>query len=601
MERLEVKEGRVGVKDIVTRKVGVFGVVGMFYAMCCAGAFGVEEMIPEVGPGMTIAILVILPFVWALPYSYIVAELGSARPVEGGNIVWVKEALGEFWFGVMVFVNFIWGLVANTVYVVLAVDYLGMQFLQWGIELNIYQVYAIKVGLIAIFFVINVLGIKEVSFTSTALSLAVLCAFILVAVFGFANMDANPFVPFMSTEYGGNWFMTIGAGLAIGIWMYSGFDEISLVAGEIKNSARIIPRALMIVIPLMVLTYVLPTIAGLGSVGDWESWTTESGGIGYHTVLTQFAPPAFAVIFVIVAVIGQCSIFNMCVAVAARASLIMSDENFGPKWLAKLTKKKGSPWLSLIVVVVVTTILLGTPWDPIEFKFLVVVDVFFSIIVCALTVAAAIVLKRSIPDEEYSFRIPGGIKMHNLFCGLVIFFCIATILLNGTDYFLGGLIVMMIIPLIYVIAKKIWKGLSATDPGSYPIDKRTGLAFGDLVRMGGYYIGFGIFSLLARLFLPWYEGDWGPSQVLSEADLLDWTELGSVAEVQEEYGDSVHQLSSGEWYLNGYYEDEYGQTIFGSFDGMLQLILVLGAVCVGIGLILYFAGRKLKSADKIAA
>ncbi|MDR0520111.1 MAG: APC family permease, partial [Clostridiales Family XIII bacterium] len=124
MEKLEAKEGRVGVKDIVTRKVGVLGVVGMFYAMCCAGAFGVEELIPEVGPGMTIAILVILPFAYALPYSYIVAELGSARPVEGGNIVWVKEALGEFWFGIMVFVNFIWGLVANTVYVVLAVDYL---------------------------------------------------------------------------------------------------------------------------------------------------------------------------------------------------------------------------------------------------------------------------------------------------------------------------------------------------------------------------------------------------------------------------------------------------------------------------------------------
>jgi amino acid transporter len=596
MEKLEAKEGRVGVKDIVTRKVGVLGVVGMFYAMCCAGAYGVEEMIPEVGPGMTIAILVILPFVWALPYSYIVAELGSARPVEGGNIVWVKEALGEFWFGIMVFVNFIWGLVANTVYVVLAVDYLGTQ-----IELNMYQAYAIKVGLILIFFLINVLGIKEVSFTSTALSIAVLGAFILVAVFGFANMQSNPFEPFMSDEYGGNWFMTIGAGLAIGIWMYSGFDEISLVAGEIKNSSKIIPRALMIVIPLMILTYVLPTIAGLGSVGEWMDWTTEPDGVGYHTVLAEYAPRAFGIIFVVIAIIGQCSIFNMCVAVAARASLIMSDENFGPRWLAKLTKKKGSPWVSLIIVVVVTTALLGPPTHPIEFKFLVVVDVFFAVIVCALTVIAAIVLKRRIPNEEVPFKIPGGITVHNLFCGLVLFFCVATILLNGTDYFLGGLVIMMIIPIIYVIAKKKWKGLSATDPVNHPIDKRTGLAFGDIKRMGGYYLGFGVFALIARFFLSWYERDWGPSLVLNEAGLLEWTELGSIEEVHEEYGDSVYQLANGDWHLNGYYEDEYGQNIFGNFDGMLQLILILGAISVVAGAVLFFVGRRLKAMNERAA
>ena len=46
--------------------------------------------------------------------------MGSARPVEGGNLMWVKEALGEFWFAIMVFCNVLWSLVCNTVYVVLA-------------------------------------------------------------------------------------------------------------------------------------------------------------------------------------------------------------------------------------------------------------------------------------------------------------------------------------------------------------------------------------------------------------------------------------------------------------------------------------------------
>ncbi|MDR1573268.1 MAG: APC family permease, partial [Clostridiales Family XIII bacterium] len=305
---------RVGVKDIVTKRVGVTAVVGMFYSMCCAGAFGIEEMIPETGPGLAIVMLIALPFVWALPYSCIVAELGSARPVEGGNIVWVKEALGEFWFGVMVFVNFLWGLVANTVYVVLAAGYFGTI-----VPLNDLQTYLIKVGLILIFFVINVLGIKEVSIVNTLFSVCVMAAFLIVAVVGFAHWDTNPMTPFMSDAYGGAVFPTLGAGLAIGIWMYSGFDEISLVAGEIKDSHRVIPRALMIVIPLMIATYILPTLGGLASVGNWEMWTTAPDGFGYHTVLRAFAPPGFTVFFIAVAVLGQCSIFNVCVTVAARA------------------------------------------------------------------------------------------------------------------------------------------------------------------------------------------------------------------------------------------------------------------------------------------
>ena len=39
-------EKRHGVKDVVVSEVGVLSVVAMFYAICCAGAFGIEEMIP---------------------------------------------------------------------------------------------------------------------------------------------------------------------------------------------------------------------------------------------------------------------------------------------------------------------------------------------------------------------------------------------------------------------------------------------------------------------------------------------------------------------------------------------------------------------------
>jgi len=591
----ETKEQRIGVKDVVKSKVGVFSVVGMFYAMCCAGAFGVEEMIPETGPGLTIIMLIVLPFVWALPYSYLCAELGSARPVEGGNIIWVKEALGEFWFGIMVLVNFIWGLVANTEYVVLAVSYLGQQ-----VELNDYQAYAIKVGLILVFFVINVLGIKEVSLTSTILSVAVLGAFIMVAVVGFGHMQVNPIEPIMSDTYDGNVFMTVGAGLGIGIWMYSGFDEISLVAGEIKDSHRVIPKALMIVIPLMILTYVLPTLAGLGSVVDedgasrWAEWTTEPDGVGYHTVLQNYAP-VLAIVFVVVAIAGQCAIYNMCVAVAARSALILSDEHFGPRSLAKLTRKGGTPWVSLVVVLVVTTALLGTPTHPFSFSFLVLVDVFFTVIVCALTVVSAIILKRRIPDNEVPFKTPGGIKVHNLMAGLCLFFCVAIVLLNGTDYFLGGYTIMLLIPIIYMICKWVWKGASVKEPSAYPVNPKTKLGFGDVKKIGAYFMGFGVFGIIARFFLSWYEADWGPGYYAIQSDFGEW-ETEALADYAEEWGADAPLPADGVdgTYIPGYYDMEYGAgSFFGNWDGLLHTILVMGICALVAGLVFFFVGKRL--------
>jgi amino acid transporter len=529
------KVKRIGIKDIVPNKLGTLSVIGMFYATCCAGAFGVEEMIFECGPGFTILLLAAIPLVWALPYCLICAEMSSARPVEGGKIMWVKEALGEFWFAIMVFLNFLWGLVANTVYVVLAVSYLGSI-----VPMTPFMSFSIKLGLVLLFFLVNILGLKEVSILSTVLSFLIVAVFALVAIVGFANWNENPVTPFFSGEYSGV-FGYIGTGMAIGIWMYSGFDEVSLMAGEIKNSKRIIPRAILLVIPLMMLTYILPTLGGLASIGNWHMWTTEAGGFGYYTVLNNFLGPVFGVIFVIVAVLGQCTIFNVCITAASRSALVLSDQNWGPKILAKLTSKKGSPYMALAVVAMVSILLL-----PFDFTFLVVIDAFFGIGVCILTTIAAFVLRRRIPEGEFSFKIPGGMKIHTFLCVLVLCICTAVLLVDGTDYFLGGLVAVMLLPVFYYVSKRVYKGASVMEADIYPINPKTHIGFGDLNKMGMFYLFVGIFASLSRFFLQFYEGSWA----------------------------------------NEYYQETYESGIFSSFSDMLSAISILGAAALLIGIVI---------------
>lgn len=533
---------RSGVKDVIKSKVGVLSVVGMFYAICCAGAYGIEEMVPECGPGLTIVLLIILPLVWAYPYGMICAEMGAARPVEGGSLIWVKEALGEFWFAIMAFSNVIWSLVCNTVYVVLAVSYLGS-----FVELTALEAYLLKLLMIVIFFIINVVGLKEVSIVSTVMSIIILVAFAGVAIVGFLNWNQNPMEPFIPDDVGV--FEGIGAGLAIGIWMYSGFDEMSLFAGEIKGAERIIPKALMIVIPLIMLTYILPTLAGLASVGHWENWTTESDGIGYASVLTENAGLGFGILFMVVAIIGQCSIFNVCLATGSRCILILSDEHLGPQFFSRLTKKKGAPYVGLTIVAVVSAILI-----PFSFAFLVVIDVFFMVIVSALTVIAAFILRRAIPKEDIPFKIPGGTPVHTLMCISVLIICVLSTLLNGTDWFLGGLLWILIVPILYILCKRQFGGLTVKDPELHPVHPKTKLGLRDLHKVGYFYMGIGIFAILSRWFLQWYEGDWA-----------------------EEF-----------------YVEEWGSGLFSDFGLMLTTITLTGVITFVVGIIFYLLGRKIE-------
>ena len=86
-----------GVAGLKKYDIKVSGIVFMLYCLVAAGAFGIEEMIPQSGPGITLIMLILFPFIWSYPISNMVAECASMMPREGGVYVWAKEAFGEFW------------------------------------------------------------------------------------------------------------------------------------------------------------------------------------------------------------------------------------------------------------------------------------------------------------------------------------------------------------------------------------------------------------------------------------------------------------------------------------------------------------------------
>ena len=523
-----------GVAGLRKYDIKVSGIVFMLYCLVAAGAFGIEEMIPEAGPGMTLLLLAVFPIVWAYPISNLVAECGSVMPSEGGVYVWVKEAFGEFWG----FQAGWWGTVStyitNGVYVALVSGYVSQM-----IPMSPAAVQALKIGMILIFTIVNLLGLKEVGKVSTALSIMIILAFALVAAVGFINWNTNPVEPFMPEGYG--LVDGLGGGICICVWMYCGYECISNMAGEVKDP-QVIPKGLLIAMPLVALTYVLPTLGSLATLpeGSWLKWSTDGGfdgiAVGYATVLTQNLGPAWGYVFLVVAIVSQCAIFNTYLASGSRGFFVLADDHLCPPVLVKVSRSKGVPWVGILSLAVVTYILAQS-----SFTTLVSMEVVFMLALYIILPVSVVKLRHRIPVDERKKRglyvMPGGRAGLIFYCGAPVLISVTALLINGTDYLAIGLMGLCSGPVVYVIFKKLYGGFAVNDPEGCPVN-RAGLAVGDSARIGVFMFLAGAMAFLGQFWLRWYEidyGGWGPedydtfgSCILEVLQVLKWAGLAAI-------------------------------------------------------------------------
>jgi amino acid transporter len=504
---------KVDVDELGIKKhdLKVSTVVFMIFCLCAAGAYGIEEMIPESGPGLTLVMLIVLPFVWSTPLGLVASELGSARPQEGGYYKWVQEALGEFWGFQAGWWRTISIYIDNTLYVILAGGYLANHYgFSWGME------FAFKTAMILIFTYINIRGVRDVGIVSTKLSILVIIAFGMVAVCGFLNWTQNPFVPFtadgdimgLSGIGFADWVYYVGMGISIGMWMYSGYESMSTVAGEVTNP-QVIPKATMITVPLIMLVYIFPTMGGLASMGRWDEWGTEGDVVGYADVVGTFWGAGFGVFFLFVAVLAQCSIYNTYIASGSRGFFALAEDNLAPPILVRVDKKHGVPYVAVLTVGIVNLILC-----MFAFKVVVIIDVFLLISAYVMIFISALILRKTIPEEERKFKIPGGYGLLVVICVVPMIIAFIAFFINGTDYFIGGMVGIGSGPVLYIIWRRMYGGLTKKDPVRYPGNPKTGLAVGDIRRMSVMFGILTVMGLIGSFFLPWFEGDWGDEYYL---------------------------------------------------------------------------------------
>ena len=363
------------------------------FAYTTGGPFGMEEMVTTSGPGLTLLYLLVIPFFWCIPVSLVAAELTTAIPVEGGFYRWVCAGYGNFWGFLAGWWNWSASWLLGGSYAVLFSDYLAIYFP----SLVGWKHYLVSLALISLLAWINIRGIQMVGIVSTILEFSVLLPVLLLCAVAAAQWKHNPFHPMIPPHVPP--FQVFGVGLALGLWLYSGYEQCSSVAEEIDNPQRNFPIALAIVVPLSMATYFLPALFSLAALGNWQEWNTAY----LSTAALKIGGGWLAFIMTIAAMLGNVSLLNATLLTSTRMPSSMAEDGYLPPDFAEKHRKFGTPWIAILISSAIYALLAFRTLTQ-----LLTVYVWLRSLVTVLTVLAAWKLRQTQPETKRPFRIPWG-------------------------------------------------------------------------------------------------------------------------------------------------------------------------------------------------
>ena len=375
------------------RKAGLFYFVFVMYSYTTGGPFGLEEMVTTSGPGMSLLYLLFLPFFLSIPVSLVAAELTTAMPVDGGFYRWTRAAFGDFWGFLAGWWNWSASFLLGSAYAVLFTDYLAFYFpglVGW-------KHYLVSLAIIALIAWLNILGIDMVGKAATALELFIFLPVIVITVMGLAKWQHNPFVPLVPPHQP---FATVfGVGLALGLWLYAGYEQVSSVAEEVENPRRNYPLALAVVVPLSIATYFLPTFASLAALGNWQEWRT-----GYFPIAATLIGGAWLGSWMtLAAMVCDVALLNSTVLTSTRMPFAMAEDGYLPAFLARKHSRYGTPAVAIVLSSIIYAALAFHTLGQ-----LISIYLWLRCATTVLTLFSAWGIRRKFPDLPRAFRIPGG-------------------------------------------------------------------------------------------------------------------------------------------------------------------------------------------------
>jgi len=192
---------------------------------------------------------------------------------------------------------------------------------------------------------------------------------------------------------------SLAAGLAIVMWNYLGWDQLSTIAEEVDKPEKAYPRAIFIGVPLVALIYFLPVLIGLAfypSASNWSegAWPDIANAVGGKWLSIPMS---------IAAIVSPIALFTSSVLATSRVPFVMAEDGFLPGWFVHIDRKWGTPVRSILFASAIYAILAFR-----NFTQLVELNVVMYCAALTLESGALIALRIKEPNLHRPFKIPGG-------------------------------------------------------------------------------------------------------------------------------------------------------------------------------------------------
>ncbi len=364
----------------------------LMYLVVSGGPYGIEDAVGIAGPRLALLLCVLVPLTLSFPTALMAAELTALLPSEGGFYFWVKEALGPFAGFAEAYLTILYTAVDTAIYPVLFVTYVTSLF---PMSASAQAVAAIM--LVWLSGLLNAIGVRPVGYTSMLWTAGLAAPFVALVALGLPHLLHWQLPP--AAQAGNDLMGRLGGALTVVIWNFCGWENLSVVAAEIKDPQRNYLRAVAVAVPAVALGYILPLAVCLQGRGSGASWHTGS----FAEQGMRIGGPLLGTGIAMGGALSSFAIFEAAMLWISRLPLVLARERYLPAGLAAVWSGRDVPGRSIVLCCIIFTMLI-----PLGFITLVMFDVFFYMLALTLEMAALIRLRRLYPRRDGLFVIGGG-------------------------------------------------------------------------------------------------------------------------------------------------------------------------------------------------
>ncbi len=323
-----------------------------------------------------------------------IAELGAQIPRTGGMYAYLEEVYGKF-------VAYLFGWVQTLIYGPATIGALGLYFSSLLLPfLQIPAEYKMVLAVASVLFIsgINCLGARCGGMIQSVATAAKLIPIACIAIFGLWKGEGQ----ILSMSTGVSESAGMGAAILATLWAYDGWIAAGFVAGEMKNPAKLLPKAIIMGLGIVIVAYlsintailhVLPAekVAALGPLASGTAAGILFGDFGGKLISVG----------ILVSIFGA---LNGYILTNARVPYAMAVEKQLPAsgLLAKVHKDYGTP-VGATMFQALAAVMLMSLADPDR---LTDIAMFMIQIFYLFAFVAVFLLRIRRPNAERPYKVP---------------------------------------------------------------------------------------------------------------------------------------------------------------------------------------------------